>query len=79
MVATEKTRMPMVLPTRSQATPIIFANDAFLALTGYAREEVLARSFQSLLAVGVDAETMPIVEAAFRGECESEPDIHSKR
>ncbi|WP_174285335.1 HWE histidine kinase domain-containing protein [Sphingomonas bacterium] len=79
VVAAEKTRMPMVFTGEEPGHPVIFANDAFLALTGYAREEVLAKSFQSLLAVGVDAETMPIVEAAFRGECESEPEIHYKR
>jgi len=79
VVAAEKTRMPMVFTDEEPGHPVIFANDAFLALTGYPREEVLAKSFQSLLAVGVDAETMPIVEAAFRGECDSEPEIHYKR
>ncbi len=79
VVAAEKTRMPMVFTDEEPGHPIIFANDAFLALTGYARTEVLAKSFQSLLAAGVDAETMPIVEAAFRGECENDPEIHYKR
>src|SRR5687767_7430611 len=79
VVAAEKTRMPMVFTNEEPGHPVIFANDAFLALTGYARQEVLAKSFQSLLAVGVDAETMPIVEAAFRGECDNEPEIHYKR
>lgn len=79
VVAAEKTRMPMVFTGKEIGHPVIFANDAFLALTGYARADVLAKSFQSLLAVGVDAETMPIVEAAFRGECESEPEIHYRR
>jgi PAS domain S-box-containing protein len=69
----------MVFTDEEPGHPVIFANDAFLSLTGYAREEVLGKSFQSLLAVGVDAETMPIVEAAFRGECESEPEIHYAR
>ncbi len=79
VVAAERTRMPMIFTNATATHPVIFANNAFLKLTGYAREEVLAKSFQSLLAVGVDAETMPIVEAAFRGECESEPEIHYKR
>ena len=79
VVAAEKTRMPMVFTGEEPGHPVIFANDAFLALTGYARDEVLAKSFQSLLADGVDAEAMPIVEAAFRGECESEPEIHYRR
>ncbi len=79
VVAAEKTRMPMVFTDEEPGHPIIFANDAFLELTGYAREEVLAKSFRSLLAAGVDAETMPIVEAAFRGECDTDPEIHYKR
>jgi len=79
VVAAEKTRMPMVFTDEEPGHPIIFANDAFLALTGYPREEVLAKSFQSLLAAGVDEKTMPIVESAFRGECESDPEIHYKR
>jgi len=79
VVAAQKTRMPMVFTDEEPGRPVIFANDAFLSLTGYAREEVLGKSFQSLLAVGVDTETMPIVEAAFRGKCDSEPEIHYKR
>ena len=79
VVAAEKTRMPMIFIDEKPGHPVLFANDAFLTLTRYAREEVLAKSFQSLLAVGVDEETMPIVEAAFRGECNNEPEIHYKR
>ena len=40
---------------------------------------MLAKSFQALLAVGVDVETMPAVETAFSGDCESDPEIHYKR
>jgi PAS domain-containing protein len=54
VVAAEKTRMPMVFTDEAPGHPVIFANDAFLVLTGYTREEVLAKSFQSLLAVGAD-------------------------
>lgn len=79
VVAAQKTRMPMVFLDEEPGHPVIFANDAFLALTGYAREEVLAKSFKTLLAVGVDAETMSIVEAAFHGECDSDPELHYKR
>ncbi|WP_375383592.1 HWE histidine kinase domain-containing protein [uncultured Sphingomonas sp.] len=79
VVAAEKTRMPMVFVDEEPGHPVIFANDAFLKLTGYVREEVLAKSFQSLLAVGADPEGMPLVEAAFRGECEHEPEIHYRR
>ncbi len=79
VVAAQKTRMPMVFTNEEPGHPVIFANDAFLLLTGYAREQVLAKSFQSLLAVGVDNATMPIVEAAFRGAHDREPEIHYRR
>lgn len=79
VVAAQKTRMPMAFADEKFGHPVIFANDAFLVLTGYAREEVLGKSFQSLLAVGVEADAMRTVEAAFRGECDREPEIHYKR
>ncbi len=79
VVAAQRTRMPMVFTDVEPSHSVIFANDAFLALTGYEREEVLAKSFNSLLAVGVDEATMDIVEAAFRDECESDPEIHYRR
>jgi PAS domain-containing protein len=45
VVAAETTRMPMVFADAKQAgKPIIFANDSFLALTGYSREEVLGQN-----------------------------------
>ena len=76
VVAAERTRMPMVFTNVGPGHSIIFANDAFLALTGYQREEVLAKSFKSLLEVGVNDESMNIVDAAFRGECETDPEVH---
>ena len=79
VVAAERTRMPMVFTNVGPSHSVIFANDAFLALTGYQREEVLAKSFNSLLAVGVNDETMNIVDAAFRGECETDPELHFRR
>lgn len=79
VVAAEKTRMPMVFTNQEPGHPVVFANDAFLALTGYRRDEVLAKSFQSLLAVGVDPEAMLIVEAAFESPGDDDPVIHYKR
>jgi PAS domain S-box-containing protein len=79
VVATEKTRMPMVFIDEKPGHPVIFANDAFLALTGYTRDEVLAKSFKTLLVAGMDAETMRTVEAAFRGECDTDPELHYRR
>jgi PAS domain-containing protein len=43
LVAVERTRMPMVVTDpRQPDNPIVLANSAFLALTGYKAEEVLA-------------------------------------
>ena len=55
VVAAETTRMAMVFTdAKEPGNPIIFANDAFLSLTGYDREEVLGQSFNFLMARGAD-------------------------
>jgi PAS domain-containing protein len=47
VVAAETTRMAMVFTDATEPdNPIIFANDSFLSLTGYEREEVLGKSFK---------------------------------
>jgi PAS domain S-box-containing protein len=80
VVAAETTRMAMVFTDAKEAdNPIIFANDSFLSLTGYAREEVLGQSFNFLMARGADAETMSLVNAAFERGSEHDPEIHYRR
>lgn len=73
--------MPMVFLNEEPGHPIIFANDAFLKLTGYTRDDVLAKSFKTLLAAGIDEETLAVVEATFDRRCgvESEPEIYYRR
>ena len=67
VVAAEETRMPMVfMDAKAADAPIIFANDSFLALTGYRRDELLGRSFNFLMAQGTDPKELARVEAAFR-------------
>ncbi|WP_274517577.1 HWE histidine kinase domain-containing protein [Sphingomonas sp. PAMC 26621] len=78
-MAVENTRMPMLFTDVRPMHAVIFANDAFLLLTGYERSEVLAKGFMALLAEGVDFQTISIVEAAFRGEDSGEPEIHYRR
>ena len=47
VVAAETTRMAMVFADAREANhPLIFANDSFLSLAGYGREEVLGQSFE---------------------------------
>jgi PAS domain S-box-containing protein len=56
VVAAEQTRMAMVFTdAREAANPIIFANESFLALSGYERDEVLGQSFNFLMAHASDA------------------------
>jgi PAS domain S-box-containing protein len=53
--AVEMTRMPMILADpRQDDTPIVFANNAFLDLTGYEEGEVLGRNCRFLQGAGTD-------------------------
>src|ERR1700688_1585805 len=68
VVAAETTRMAMVFTDATKPEyPIIFANDSFLSLTGYDREEVLGKSFNFLMAHGADAEARTRIKAEFEG------------
>jgi PAS domain S-box-containing protein len=69
VVAAEETRMPMVFTdAREPGNPIVFANDSFLELTKYARDEVLGQSFNFLMARGTDKAALARIEDAFRGD-----------
>jgi PAS domain S-box-containing protein len=72
--------MAMVFTDAKEPTfPIIFANDSFLKLTGYRREEVLGHAFNSLLAPGVTPESLAQVEEAFECKSDVDPEIHYRR
>ncbi len=80
VVAAETTRMPMLFTdAKEPGHPIIFANDAFLSLTGYSREEVLGKNFSYLMARGADSESMPHIEAAFATSSESTSEVCYQR
>ena len=80
VVAAETTRMAMVfMDAKSPGHPIIFANDSFLELTGYRREEVLGQSFNFLMAHEDDAVARTKIAAEFEGTCEQSSEINYRR
>ena len=80
VVAAETTRMAMVFTDAKEPDyPIIFANDAFLLLTGYDRNEVLGQSFNFLMARGADRKVLAQVEAAFESSVDGGSEIHYRR
>jgi PAS domain S-box-containing protein len=80
VVAAETTRMAMVFTdAKEPGNPIIFANDSFLALTGYDRDEVLGQSFNFLMAHGADPEALAEIEAEFHGKSVSGSEIRYRR
>ena len=57
--AVEMTRMPMLITDpRQPDNPIVFANGAFLDLTGYKHEEVMGRNCRFLQGPGTDRATV---------------------
>jgi PAS domain S-box-containing protein len=79
VVTAETTRMPMLFAdAREPDHPLIFANDSFLALTGYAREEVLGQRFDFLMERPDDAQSRAQVEAAFAGHGESSVEMRCR-
>ena len=80
VVAAETTRMAMVFADAKESdNPIIFANDAFLSLTGYGREEVLGQSFNFLMAHAADAEALALIDAEFQGSTGEGSEIKYRR
>jgi PAS domain S-box-containing protein len=80
VVAAETTRMAMVFTdAKEPGNPIIFANDAFLALTGYAREEVLSQPFNFLMADGADAGALTPTKVEFEANSAAGTEILYRR
>lgn len=67
--AVEMTRMPMILADpRQDDCPIVFANNAFLDLTGYEEDEVLNRNCRFLQGAGTDQTAVTQLREAIRDE-----------
>jgi PAS domain S-box-containing protein len=80
VVAAETTRMAMVFTdAKDPANPIIFANDSFLKLTGYTREDVLGQKFSTLIAVDSDSAVLERIADAFAGKSLSDSDVCYRR
>jgi len=80
VVAAETTRMAMVFADATAPdNPIIFANDSFLSLTGYDREEVLGKSFNFFMAHGADAKALARIKHEFEGTSDSGVEVLYRR
>ena len=80
VVAAETTRMAMVFTDAERPNnPIIFANESFLTLTGYTREEVLGQSFNFILAHAADDEALAKIEHEFRGASDGGSEVRYRR
>ncbi len=63
--AIEITRMPIVLSDpRKPDNPLVFANQAFLAMTGYSAEEIIGHNCRFLQGEGTDREVIDEIRAA---------------
>lgn len=80
VVAAETTGMPMVFTgAKASNNAIIFANQAFLRLTGYEQQEVLGRSFNFLMEPGADAGALAEILTAFEGTRDLETMLRCRR
>ena len=78
--AAETTRMAMVFTNaKAPGNPIIFANDSFLALTGYDRAEVLGKKFNFLMARVTDPAALARIEAELKIGTDNVFQLHCSR
>lgn len=78
--AIRATRMSMIITDpRKPDNPIVFANDSFLRLTGYGREEVVGRNCRFLQGPDTDPEAIAEVRAAVAGGSDISIDLLNYR
>jgi len=68
VIAADTTRMPMVFTDATAGNPIIYANAAFVKLSGYEHDELLGRNFDFLLARQGNSGDLDRIAKAFRDE-----------
>ncbi len=80
VVAAETTCMPMVfIGAKVSDNAIIFANQAFLRLTGYEKQEVLGQSFNFLMEPVADGGALTEIRTAFEGALDLETILRCRR
>jgi PAS domain-containing protein len=73
-IAVDRTRMPMAVTDPNQPdNPIVFANPAFLNLTGYTANEVVDRNCRFLQGERTSATTVSKIKSAIAEEREFRP------
>jgi PAS domain S-box-containing protein len=78
--AVRATRMPMVITDpRLPDNPIVYVNDAFVKLTGYAREEILGRNCRFLQGPESDPRDVARVRDAIERRVTIEIDLKNRR
>lgn len=78
--ALRATRMPMIITDpRQDDNPIVFANEAFLALTGYERDEIMGRNCRFLQGEGTDRDTVVSIKRAIEANTDITVDILNYR
>ena len=74
------TRMPMIITDPSLAdNPVVFVNEAFCHLTGYAREEIVGRNCRFLQGPQTDPDAVAQIRAAVRAGRPLEIDLLNHR
>ena len=78
--AVRATRMPMIVTDpRQDDNPIVFANDAFLELTGYSRAEVIGRNCRFLQGAGTNPEAVGTLRDAVAARTDAQVDLLNYR
>jgi len=80
VAAAELTRMPMVFTdATTPGNPILFANDSFLSMLGFEREEVIGQNFGPVFIGELNPEMLAQIETAFAEKSDSYSDICYRR
>jgi len=78
--AVEMTRMPMIVTDPNQPdNPIVFANQAFQKMTGYAAEEVVGRNCRFMQGEGTDRDSVAIIRDAIAGRTDVSMEVLNYR